>query len=399
MKDFEKLFLKGQVYYPYLYPATLKIPHRITKKDEEEANALQGDTLPIYPIPMTAQTCKKRSGFLFPKGEKEDGHGVRDSLLDWAVFSLFTNEDNRKCEIEALEVLHAHHLCRIETCKALMEPFKGYYRRSRIPALEDGRLRYIKADVSTRLQTHTGINRKWGIVERDILYSREVIEDGMRFWGTVKLPEELESAFTQLLEESTASNTGTQQNSSLFRIGTGRTRGLGAVKIVNRDKEQHELNIFEEQLREFKERLKLFNETLIRRAKDANIQDVKPFYFALTLHSPMILRDKFQRYCGVVDKETLAEIIDLSVDDVLPIYHAARLEHITGWQELWGTPRFKEHAIATGSVFLFGLSCEPNATLWHKLFTLEEEGMGERRADGFGRVMLSDPFHQEEGLR
>ena len=123
----------------------------------------------------------------------------------------------------------------------------------------------------------------------------------------------------------------------------------------------------------------------------------------------MILQDDFLRYRGVIDAQNLVAVINSPTEDtpiihqsdVTSVYHAARLEHITGWQELWGTPRFKECAIATGSVFLFGLSHEPDDVLWHKLFTLEEEGMGERRADGFGRVMLSDPFHlqEEEDLR
>ncbi len=398
-EEFEELFLKGQVYYPHLYPATLKIPHRIIKKDQEEANSLQEDTLPIYPVPMTAQTCKKQSGFLFPKDEKEERHGVRDSLLDWAIFNLLTKDVHSKREIDALNLLHAQHLCKSKTCEgktceALMHPFKGYYRRSCTPSPEDGRLRYIQAEVPTRLQTRTGISREWGIVEESILYNREVIEDGMRFWGTTKLPEELEPVFIQLLEEATVSNTGTRK-SSLLRVGTGRTRGLGAVKIVNRGEELHNLAVF-------RERLVTFSRTLIARAEDAHVQDIMPFYFVLTLHSPMILQDEFLRYRGVVDEKILAASIGLSNEkDVGLVYYAAHLECITGWQELWGTPRFKEYAITTGSVFLFGLEYEPDDALWHRLFTLEEEGMGERQADGFGRVMLSDPFHlqEEEVLR
>jgi CRISPR-associated protein Csx10 len=373
-EEFEELFLKGQVHYPHLYPAIFN------------DSAIQEAALPVYPVPRTAQTCKKRSGFLFPKNEKDDRHGVRDSLLDWAIFNLLTrdNHNDREHELAALKILHDHHEC--NKCKALIAPFTGYYR------CYQGI--HVKAEIDTRLQTRTGISREWGIVEEGILYSREVIEDGMRFWGTVKLPEELEPAFNQLLAEATISNTDTRQNSSLFRIGTGRTRGLGAVKIANRGEEQHDFAIF-------KERLAAFSSALIARAKEAHVPDVKPFYFALTLHSPMILQDEFLRYHGVIDAEKVAASIGLPTEEVELVYHAARLERITGWQELWGTPRFKEYAITIGSVFLFGLAHEPDEELWHKLFTLEEEGMGKRRADGFGRVMLSDPFHlqKEEVLR
>lgn len=372
-KEFEDLFLKGQVYYPQLYPA---------KFDDSD---MQGATLPVYPVPRTAQTCKKHPGFLFPKNEKDEQHGVRDNLLDWAIFSLLTKDHNndRQRELAALDILHKHHECK---CKSLMTPFTGHYR------CYQGM--HVKAGIYTRLQTHTGISREWGIVEESILYSREVIEDGMHFWGTIKLPEELEPVFTQLLEAATVSNTSTRRESSLFRIGTGRTRGLGSVRIANRGEELRDLAAF-------KERLATFSSALIAHAKKANVPDIKPFYFALTLHSPMILQNEFLRYHGVVDAKMLAASIGLPTGDVELVYHAARLEHITGWQELWGTPRFKEYAITSGSVFLFGLEYEPSETLWQRLFAFEEEGMGERRADGFGRVMLSDPFHlqEEEVLR
>ncbi|MBV9710203.1 MAG: hypothetical protein JO011_04715, partial [Ktedonobacteraceae bacterium] len=74
----------------------------------------------------------------------------------------------------------------------------------------------------------------------------------------------------------------------------------------------------------------------------------------------------------------------------------------TGWQELWGTPRAAEYAIESGSVFLFTCPSPPDNALHNALFALEEQGMGKRRAEGFGRICISDPFHQlvqQEGTR
>ncbi len=78
---FEQLFLSGQVRYPNLYPASFK-------KDEPLQNALNE---PIYPLPKTAQSCKRYEGFRQRKGQEgddDDGHGVRDSLIDMALFAL-----------------------------------------------------------------------------------------------------------------------------------------------------------------------------------------------------------------------------------------------------------------------------------------------------------------------
>src|SRR5579871_4591299 len=79
---FEQLFLSGRVRYPDLYPASFK------KKDEPLQEAI---TFPIYPLPKTAQSCKRYEGFKPRAGQEEDdddGHGARDSLIDMALFAL-----------------------------------------------------------------------------------------------------------------------------------------------------------------------------------------------------------------------------------------------------------------------------------------------------------------------
>src|SRR5439155_15286989 len=74
--EFEQWFLSDQILYPSLYPAIF------------DDSGLQDRNLPVYPVPKTAQTCKRHEGFLFPDKEENDAHGVRDSLIDWALFQL-----------------------------------------------------------------------------------------------------------------------------------------------------------------------------------------------------------------------------------------------------------------------------------------------------------------------
>ncbi|HWS84702.1 MAG TPA: hypothetical protein VN207_10640, partial [Ktedonobacteraceae bacterium] len=95
------------------------------------------------------------------------------------------------------------------------------------------------------------------------------------------------------------------------------------------------------------------------------------------------------------DTDTLQELLDCTIPKLECIYYAASLRRVTGWQELWGTPRTREFAIESGSVFLFACSSPPDQTLLKALFALEEHGMGKRRAEGFGRVCVSDQFHQQ----
>src|SRR5947209_2681395 len=74
-EEFKQLFLNENVLYPNLYPAVFK-----------DKQVLQINNLPVYPLPKTAQSCKRHPGFLYPVDDENDAHGVRDSLIDWALF-------------------------------------------------------------------------------------------------------------------------------------------------------------------------------------------------------------------------------------------------------------------------------------------------------------------------
>jgi hypothetical protein len=72
---------------------------------------------PIYPLPKTAQSCKRFPGFFVDlELEEETGdprHGVRDNLLDWAMYAL---ADQMKLAPELqLKPLEDHKLCSV--CK------------------------------------------------------------------------------------------------------------------------------------------------------------------------------------------------------------------------------------------------------------------------------------------
>ena len=120
---------------------------------------------------------------------------------------------------------------------------------------------------------------------------------------------------------------------------------------------------------------------------------------ALTLHAPAILCDPLLRHHGSIDVEMLHELSGLPADDVTRVYQAASTARVTGWNEIWGTPKLHECAIEPGSVFLFAWKGDVDDELYQALFRLEESGIGLRRAEGFGRVCVSDPFHLEGMLR
>ena len=370
--DFVQLFLEGNISYPNLYPASFNA-------QETLGDELQTSHRPVYPVPKTAQSCKRFGGFL--KELSDDRHGVRDSLLDWAVFKL-SDEQN-------IDALKAHADCGFfkendKVCGEVMDHFSGFYRRS---AFIDPPYSRMTAQVGTRLLTRTGINRDRHIVEEGILYNREVIDEEAYFWGMVSVPDRLLATFKGFVEEA--------GNAGLIRIGTGRTRGLGQVQLTIHGTEDDEITFDS-----FKQRLIAFDAQLRERMGYAPAVEDDRFYFALTLHSPVILRDDLLRYQGTISGEVLETHAKLSAKTLWQIHQVASIERVTGWNELWGTPRTQECAIATGSVFLFvsteKVSEEQPDGLLEKLFDLEGRGIGERRAEGFGRICFSDPFHLEE---
>ena len=369
-EKFTALFLNEQVSFPHLYPAFFK----------EKDILVSG--LPVMPIPKTAQTCKRFSGFKpLPDDEDtdEERHGIRDTLLDWAVFSLLERESEKHTLTALLAPLQQQESCAHAGCNQAMEQVSGYYRHDR----DEPHLR-AKALIHTRLQTRTGINRDWGIVEESILYNREVFDEGMRFWGEVLLPDELADTFMQFVKKA--------DEEHVIRIGTARTRGLGCVEVITREARR-------ENFARFTERLADFNRTLIKQAEDAHTGSLDRFYFAITLYSASILCDQFLRYRKSLDGAMLGKMLNQPGITFKRVYQTAGIQRITGWNELWGTPRMNDYALETGSTFLFSCSPAPdqNNKLREALYDLEETGIGRRWSEGFGRVRISDPFHLEGG--
>jgi CRISPR-associated protein Csx10 len=369
MEAFAPLFLSEQVRYPNLYPARFR------------DDGLQNQTtVPVSPLPVTAQSCKRHPGFHFPDDEENDAHGVRDALLDWALFKLTSADKQPQDNAQPLKILQEGRDCR---CGEAMDHYNnGYYRRSNV---EPHQMIAAQVEGHTRLQTHTGIHRASGTVQESILYNRQVFEEGMQFWGDLLVPATLFAPLTSFLREI--------GSKGLLRLGTGRTRGMGKVTLAFKEPDEQET------LSTFKQRLDALNDAFHKRAKDLNLSVPGDYFFALTLHAPLILRDDFLRYRSVIDAATLMQILKEYCEEDVPelqdVYCASRVRRVSGWQELWGTPRTNEYAIESGSVFLFSCASPPSDALLKALFTLEEQGIGKRRAEGFGRIRVSDEFHQQ----
>jgi CRISPR-associated Csx10 family RAMP protein len=248
---------------------------------------------------------------------------------------------------------------------------EGFYRRG----IE--RKQISRAEVRKGIRIRTGISRLTGTAAEGILYSREILHEGTRFWGTLTVANaDLFNELRGFAEEVAAEG--------LLRLGNNRTRGFGRIVISRFTK------LEEEGSDEIAERARAFDRKFREAANDFGIATPHSFYLPLTLLSDAIIPEFPQCYCLQVTGDYLAKQWGLTGAEL--VYQNAGRRRVMGWSELWGLPKADEWAIAMGSVFLFGLPEEPD---FEVLTRMQSQGIGSRRSEGFGQIHIADDFHQE----
>ncbi|WP_374690955.1 RAMP superfamily CRISPR-associated protein [Accumulibacter sp.] len=111
--------------------------------------------------------------------------------------------------------------------------------------------------------------------------------------------------------------------------------------------------------------------------------------FTLWLVSPLLARD--ERLRAIVDVGGLQAWLGKLLGVALQCSQAyVRAHRDDGWNSAWGEPRCTRFGLAAGSCFHFSVTGEPLAA--ERLYRLEEEGLGERRGEGYGEVRVDPPL-------
>jgi CRISPR-associated protein Csx10 len=67
---------------------------------------------------------------------------------------------------------------------------------------------------------------------------------------------------------------------------------------------------------------------------------------------------------------------------------------VSGWNAKHGLPTATQWALAAGSCYLFSVNEGADLPgLERRLRELENDGYGLRRNEGYGRIVVNDPFH------
>ncbi len=355
--ELTKIFLSQSTRFSNLYPA------RFEGKDPKFQQYLHGNRDPVHPIPVTAATCKRFQGFLFDQDEdKDEHHGVYDTLIPWGLFAL-SRYSTEKMLTDVKDC----------NCGEPMDRFSGFYRQN-----STYRDKLGNSLILPGLRTRTGINRKTGTAQSGILYSREILQAGMTFWGTSVIPDDYANLFKDFVEDLSEQD--------LIRLGNNRTRGFGRVRLqISRSME-------EDSLATLGTRIQTFDEALRTKAQKYGIPTPHKFYVPITLTSDAILFDNLLRYRTSLDDDYLQQ---LSIDGAELIYQNSGTRTVMGWNALLKVPKADDVAIKMGSVFLFGVSTELNEQTLQNLLGIQKNGIGARRNEGFGQLQVAHPFHWE----
>jgi CRISPR-associated Csx10 family RAMP protein len=206
-----------------------------------------------------------------------------------------------------------------------------------------------------------------------MLYSREFLQAGDEFYGEWRVDDALVNDFQAFLDDVSG---------GMLRVGHNRTRGLGKLIFPN-DLQPANADTgvdIEARASDF--------DTRLRQAAGADARHA--FYLPVTLTADCIWSDAAGRYRLQITPDVIAEAWGINGAEL--VYCNAAPRRVSGWSSLWGLPKVDEWAIAMGSVFLFGLPSVPD---WQALANGQANGLGIRRAEGFGTVRIADEFHVE----
>lgn len=347
-EQFAEFFLRGRLCCGNLYPCSFR-----------ERNPVAEDRSPVRPLPRTARTCKRFPGFVY-RAEEEDEprHGVWDSLIAWAAYATEEPEG----------LLQQNDCPRCSDPKQSLDSFPGFYRRGR----GDGE--WAIAEPRRGAVTRTGISRERGTAADQMLYSREFLAEGGEFLGEWRVDNAIADDFQHFVEE--ASELGT-------RVGNNRTRGLGRLAFPDVWRVEPDTSA------EIEARARRFDDAL-RAALSAPRY---AFYLSLTLTADCVWPESAGRYRLQITGPALQDAWGISGAEL--VYCNATPRRVSGWSNLWGLPKADEYAIGMGAVFLFGFKDPPGGDVWGALGKGQQEGLGTRRAEGFGIVRVGDPFHYE----
>ena len=312
-------------------------------------------------LPATAIGCKNFSGFRAVNDE--ENHGIFDTLFQRLVAeeaSLLYHPNCPNCDDDG----------RVEAKSGFYTQSKGCYKQKIL---------------NTRLLTRVAINRQRKVAADGLLYHLNAIDPlimkgekskNVRLYGSARVPSALVSKVADTLQKQ------------VQRLGGGSSRGLGRVSVKVKKRDDNDTDSLEQRISKFnKEFEKVWGS--YSHLPNVNIGDFDDGYFSVDLQSGAILEQNWQSSM-VITEQMLQETTGCNAEVKL-IRSFANYDYVSGWNAAWKLPKETDLVTQMGSVFVFRAT---DIDAWiPALQTLESKGIGNRREEGFGQILICDRFH------
>lgn len=331
-----ELFFRGGVSVSGLLPARFK----------------EGKLTPAIPAPLALFTCENFPAF---DADLTEQHPTHNALRDGEP-----------------------KLC--PKCGAKQEPVPGFLALGRAPTA---------VSVTKREEAHIKMNPATGRAQSGVLYEYIGIEAGQYFMGELECADE--GTFETLcqwtgLKPVEGQDGDLYEFSEPIRFGKAARRGYGKTRLV--------LQAIP------KEAVCWIGQPIERRVTDVS----QPL--TITLLTPAIVCDAFGRFYASFDEQWLADGLGLQKEHIALRPNFARAGEVDTFNGYRRMPRWRDQAITEGSAAAFTVTAEGLAQLRHRenkadglpalqttLARLERQGIGLRRAEGFGRIAFNHPIY------
>ena len=317
------------------------------------------------PIPRSARSCKYNDGFA-------DEHGVIDGLLFQASGDMDNiKEEMRKCPV----------------CSAPLEALEKEWMIAEWNEDLSGGVA-LDYDPEFHLSTHVGMGPA-GLVDADLsdegrLFSLQHFPAGTTFRGWIAIGDPMVDMRTLGL-----SDVG-EEHAMILRVGR-RSKSYGGLKVWISNKSPRPP--WEGSHNSLNKRFSEFQTT----KEEIKSEKLSGDYslLALTCLTDLILLDRFLRPCRSITACQIADYLCVDYTAVKQISSLTATRVIGGWNAAHRLPKENDCAIVAGSVFLFAVYKDSlgENELAQRLTELENSGIGWRRSEGFGQVLICDPFH------
>ncbi len=367
---FRSLFLDadGDVRFDDAYPIASRI--QLPMQEIVSIDKVKQKLTRPLPAPFSAQTCKHRPGALLGGSSSpfaERPHGVFDGLLLSGVLATMAGES-----IAPLLT----PVC--PKCDEQVVPYR------RLVTNTGGEVPPLRRSAVTRV----AISRQSGRARDQQLYSMQVIDAATVFIGRLRNLTPRQAALLSIL------------HGNHIEVGSARSRGMGRTDVFLAGRGSDD-DPWGDRLGPLPMRFSLMSKTWKQVAdRVSGVASVSARQFAERVFSVTLVGDAL---LGREGEPARTYLVPADVGLGATVHSLATFSDYRwrrGYDALCGIRKPQELASQAGATTLFAISHEAmtEEELLQGLGRLEKLGVGRRRTEGFGEVVVCHPFHSRAAL-